>query len=254
MQQSAKVAVMPRYRRLTADEVMTKAADDLVTIADRESEAILAEGLSRLVPEASVVGEEAVHRDPRLTDRLGDGLCWIIDPLDGTNNFVAGRPPFGILVALAQAGETIAGWIYDPVSGRCCHAERGRGAFVDGERVWSLGSRQTKPVVAISMALVDPKHTTRIKALLEPNCSIVDIPRCAAEQYPRIALGQNDIALVNRTLPWDHAAGVLFLNEAGAKAAHHDGTCYRPDSAKTGLLIASTPPLWDWMTQLMQEA
>lgn len=244
---------MPRYRGLTADDVMTKSVGDLVTIADRESEAMLTDGLSGLLPGASVVGEEAVHRDSGLIDKLGDALCWIVDPLDGTNNFAAGKPPFGIIVALAQSGETLAGWIYDPVNGRFSHAERGRGAFIDGDQVWSRGSGQAKPVVAISMALVDPKHIVRIRALLEPTCSIVDIPRCAAEQYPRIALGQNDIALAHRTLPWDHAAGVLFLNEAGGKAAHYDGTSYRPDSIKTGLLVASTPALWNWMTRLMEK-
>lgn len=242
---------MPHYRRLSTEDMRIKSVGDLVTIADRESEAMLTEGLSGLLPDASVVGEEAAHRDSGIMDKLGDELCWIVDPLDGTNNFAASQPPFGIIVALAQAGETLAGWIYDPVSGRCCHAERGRGAFVDGERVCSLGSGQAKPVVAISMALVDPKHTARIRALLEPTCSMVAIPRCAAEQYPRVVLGQNDIALVNRTLPWDHAAGVLFLNEAGGKAAHYDGTSYRPDRVKAGLLVSSTPALWDWMTGLL---
>lgn len=252
MRQSAELAILPRYRALEAHEVTYKAAGDVVTVADRESEAILAEGLARLLPEATIIGEEAAHLNPALLGRLGDALCWIVDPLDGTNNFAAGRAPFGILVALAQAGETIAGWIYDPVTGRCCHAEQGRGAFVDGKRVHSVGSGKAKPIMAISMALVDPKHTARMRALLEPSCSLVEIPRCAAEQYPRIALGQNDIALVNRTLPWDHAAGVLFVNEAGGKAAHYDGSMYRSDSDKTGLLVASTPALWDWTTELLK--
>ena len=253
MRQAADRAILPRYRALQAHEITAKSADDVVTIADRESEAILAEGLARLLPDATIVGEEAAHADPALTARLGDALCWIIDPLDGTNNFVRSQPPFGILVALAEAGETIAGWIYDPLTGRCCHAERGGGAFVGGKRIHSTGSGQAKPVVALSLALADPEHAPRMRTLLEPRCSIVDIPRCAAEQYPRIALGQNDIAFVNRTLAWDHAAGVLFVNEAGGKAARYDGAPYRVDDDKVGLLVAATPSLWDWMSGLLQE-
>lgn len=253
MRDAAARAILPRYQTLRAHEVTDKSSGDAVTIADEQSEAILAEGLARLLPDAAIVGEEAAHANPGLTLRLGDALCWIIDPLDGTNNFARGQPPFGILVALAEAGETIAGWIYDPLSGRCCHAERDRGAFVNGERIQSVGSGQAKPVAAVSLALADPRYAPRIRELLEPRCSIVDIPRCAAEQYPRLALGENDIAFVNRTLAWDHAAGVLFLNEAGGKAARYDGTLYRVDDDRIGLLAAATPSLWDWMSELLKD-
>ena len=161
MRRAADVAINPRYRRLEVHDVSEKSTDDVVTIADRESEAILAEGLAALLPEAAVVGEEAAHADPTLIRNLGDALCWIIDPLDGTNNFAAGRPPFGVIVALAEAGETIAGWIYDPLTGRCCRAARGEGAFVDEERVRSLGSRQAKPVVATALSTVEGARLSR---------------------------------------------------------------------------------------------
>jgi fructose-1,6-bisphosphatase/inositol monophosphatase family enzyme len=114
-------------------QIDAKAIDDVVTVADREAELFLGEGLTKILPEAALVGEEAAHADPALLDRLGDALCWIVDPLDGTNNFAAGKPPFGVMVALAEAGETVAGWIYDPLSGRLCHAHRGEGAWL-GER------------------------------------------------------------------------------------------------------------------------
>ena len=251
MRQSADRAILPRYQSLQAHEIIEKSASDIVTIADRESETLLAEGLARLLPEATIVGEEAAHSDPAISGGLGDALCWIIDPLDGTNNFAAGKPPFGILVALAERGETIAGWIYDPLKGRCCHAQRGGGAFVDGERIHSIGSGHAKPVVALDLERADPKRVTAMQKRLEERFSIVGTPRCAAEQYARVALGQNDIAFFNRTFAWDHAAGVLFLNEAGGKAARYDGSPYRVNDDKVGLLAASTPPIWDQMIELM---
>jgi fructose-1,6-bisphosphatase/inositol monophosphatase family enzyme len=73
----------------------------------------------------------------------------------------------------------------------------------------------------------------------------VAIPRCAAEQYPRIILGVNDLTLFERTLPWDHAAGVLCLTEAGGVATRFDGSPYRVDDLRSGLIAASTPALWD---------
>lgn len=246
MRKAAERAILPRYRALAKEHVTDKAADDVVTVADHESEAILFEELARLLPNAAIVGEEAAFAHAALFDRLGDALCWIVDPLDGTNNFAAGNPPFGILVGLAEAGETIAGWLYDPLSGRFCSAERGKGAWIDGERVTARASGETPPVAAISLIFMDPAQREAVKAHIAPHYRLVDIPRCAAEQYPRLVLGQNDISIFERTLPWDHAAGVLFLNEAGGKAARPDGSAYRVDDhARPGLIGAATPALWE---------
>lgn len=242
---AAERAILPRFRKLADHEIISKAADDLVTVADRESEAILAESLARLLPEAAIVGEEGVFADPAALDRVGDALCWIIDPLDGTHNFAEGKAPFGVLIALAQAGEAIAGWLYDPLSGRLCHAVRGKGAWMDGERITARRSEAPLPIAAISLLYMDPAKREAVKSGIAPHYALVDIPRCAAEQYPRLALGQNDVSIFERTLPWDHAAGVLFLNEAGGKAARLDGSPYRVDDARLGLIGASSPALWD---------
>ncbi len=252
MREASERAIMPHYQSLSASEIDAKAADDVVTIADHEAEAILSAGLARLLPDATIVGEEACHADPALMDRLGDDLCWIIDPLDGTNNFAVGKPPFGVLVALAEKGEAVAGWIYDCLSGRFCHAHRGKGAFVDGERIYARTSGQMPPVAAISLVFADPVRREALKAQIAPHYTCVDIPRCAAEQYSRLAIGQNDVSIFERTLAWDHAAGVLFLNEAGGKAARLDGRAYRVNEhLQPGLLGAASPALWDELAARM---
>jgi fructose-1,6-bisphosphatase/inositol monophosphatase family enzyme len=249
---AATRAILPRYQTLTLDQITDKAADDVVTVADHASEAILAEGLARLLPEAAIVGEEAAHADPALLGKLGDALCWIVDPLDGTNNFAKGKPPFGVLVALSEAGETVAGWIYDPLSGRFCHAARGKGAFVGDERVTAQTSGCDPAIAAISLIFADPARRAALSSHIAPHYTLVDIPRCAAEQWPRLVLGQNDISIFERTHAWDHAAGVLLLNEAGGKAARPDGSPYRVDEAeRTGLLGAASPALWDELAERM---
>jgi fructose-1,6-bisphosphatase/inositol monophosphatase family enzyme len=253
MRDAASRAIMPRYQTLARDEIEDKAADDVVTIADTESEAILAEGLARLLPEATIVGEEAAFADPAVLDRLGDALCWIIDPLDGTNNFAAGKPPFGVIVALAEAGETIAGWIWDPLKQRLAHAHRGGGAFIGTERIASRGTGRLPPVAAISLVFADQSRRETLKTQIAPHYSLVDIPRCAAEQYPRLVLGENDVSIFERTLSWDHAAGVLFVNEAGGKAARPDGSAYRVDEDRTGLIGAASLALWDELAARMQD-
>ena len=245
MRRASEEAILPHYRNLSESEVREKAADDVVTVADHASEALLAEGLAKLNPGIAIVGEEAAEADPGVMDAL-TGPCWIVDPLDGTNNFAFGKPPFGILVALAEHGEAKSGWIYDCLSGRFCAAHLGEGAYVDGERITALPTGEDPPVAAISLLFMDRMQRERMKTHIAPHYRMVDIPRCAAEQYPRLALGENDVSIFERTLPWDHAAGALWLNEAGGRVARPSGLPYRVDEwREPGLIGASSPRLWD---------
>jgi fructose-1,6-bisphosphatase/inositol monophosphatase family enzyme len=243
----AEGAIRPFYQKLAAHEVEAKAADDVVTVADKLAEDLLTEGLARIA-DLPVVGEEAAHADPAVLERLA-GDCWIVDPLDGTRNFARGRPPFGILIAQASGGETQAGWIYDVLSGRLCHARRGQGAYVDGERITARGTGEDRPVAAISLIFMDPARREAVSAAMA-SYRQVDVPYCAAEQYPRLALGTNDVSIFERTLAWDHAAGALWLNEAGGRCARPDGSPYRVDQGpRRGLLGAASPALWDDMAK-----
>ena len=245
MRQVARDVVMPRFRNLAADEIAEKAADDFVTIADKESELRLSEGLSAILPEAGIIGEEACAADPAILDRAGEGLNWIIDPIDGTGNFAAGNPPFGIMVALADAGTTLAGWILDPLTGRLCYALLGGGSHIDGQAVRAKESGGDLPVAALAVYFMTAEERADIQRRAEGAFAVVDIPRCAAEQYPRLVLGQNDVSVFARTLPWDHAAGTLFVNEAGGCCQRLDGTPYVVGDLRRGLLGASSPRLWD---------
>lgn len=241
---TAKV-ILPRYQTLAAHEITNKIADDVVTVADHESEAMLAEGLARIA-DIPVVGEEAAFDDESVFERLS-GDCWIVDPLDGTRNFAKGQPPFGILVAEASGGEAHSGWIYDCLSGRFCSAHRGQGASIDGERIAARPTSEDPPVAAISLFFTEGSRREAVKAAIA-DYRQVDVPWCAAEQYPRLALGVNDLSFFERTLPWDHAAGALWLNEAGGNCARLDGTPYRVDGwRRKGLLGAASPRLWDEM-------
>ena len=242
-------AILPHYQALTEHHVEQKAVDDVVTVADHTAEAMLEEGLAKIVPGLPVVGEEAAHADARVLQRLA-GDCWIVDPLDGTNNFAAGKPPFGILLAMASGGEAHTGWIYDPLSDRLCIAHRGKGAFIDGQKVTARPSGQQPPIAAISLIFLAQSRREAIRRHIAPHYALVDIPRCAAEQYPRLVLGVNDVSIFERTLAWDHASGVLFLNEAGGKAARPDGSPYRVNEIeRTGLIGAASPQLWDELAE-----
>lgn len=245
MREVGETIIMPRFRALAAHEIREKTPGDLVTIVDAESEALLGERLAALLPGSAVIGEEAVAADPALLDGLGNGVVWLIDPLDGTMNFAEGKHPFAIMVALLNDGEAQAGWILDPGTGRMCHAALGGGAFVDGERHFTRPSGQPLPVAAIAPYFLPPDRQIEIEARASGRLKIVAIPRCAGEQYPRLVRGENDVTLFERSYPWDHAAGSLFLTEAGGRIARRDGTPYRIADKEHGLLAAASPALWD---------
>lgn len=251
MRQVAKDVVLPSFQSLRAQDIVEKAPGDLVTVVDHESEARLGEGLMKLMPEARIVGEEAAAHDPALLDTLGDGTVWLIDPLDGTANFAAGKSPFALMIALIADGETLAGWIYDPIASRLCYGGLGRGAYVNGDRISSQAGIKSPPSAAIGLYFMDDEQRADIAERAEGKLEIVTIPRCAGEQYPRLALGQNDISLFAKALPYDHAAGALFLEEAGGKTAWADGTPYRVTDRSPNLLSAATPGLWDRAAEIL---
>ncbi len=251
MRHVATTIVMPRFRNLAADEVEEKAADDMVTVADRLSEAALTEGLAALDPGIRVVGEEAVAADPSLVDGIARGRVWIIDPIDGTNNYASGIATFGIMIALVDDGVTQAGWILDPVSGRLCHAVRGEGAFIDDARVLSRPVDTPCPSAVLATYFMTDAEKAEIARRADGRLTVAPMPRCAAEQYPRLVLGTNLIALFQKTLPWDHAAGSLLLREAGGVVRRPDGTDYRVGDQRRGMIAAASPALWDYAAEVL---
>ena len=244
MRDVAERTIMPRHRALKATEIIEKADDDLVTIADREAEVALAEGLAKLHPEAAIVGEEAVHADPSVMDRL-TGTCWIIDPIDGTANFASGSGHFGIMIALAEGGAAQAGWIYDPQRDRLCAAHLGQGATIDGEQVLARTSGANPPRLAAMTKFMATDQRARFETEILPHYTPVQAPGAACEQYPLTVLGEHDLAIYERTLPWDHAAGNLFLNEAGGTCLRLDGSSYRVDDGRRGMIGAANRALYD---------
>lgn len=247
----AAEVVMPRFGTLSAEHIVEKRPGEIVTQIDREAEYRLDHGLTALGLGARIIGEEAADADPRLLDGLSEGLAWLIDPLDGTANYAAGHGPFGMMVALVEDGEPVAGWLLDPVSGRLCHAERGQGATCNGAWVRARATGAIPPLASLATQFMTGEHRTQVEANAAHAFELVPIPRCAAEHYPRLALAENDVALFQRILPWDHAAGVLFLTEAGGQVSHWDRQPYRVGSPGKGVIAAASPQLWEAAVALL---
>ncbi|WP_030809637.1 inositol monophosphatase family protein [Streptomyces sp. NRRL F-2799] len=218
IRKAAATEILPRFRRLAEHEVDQKSGPhDLVTDADRLAERLLTEELSALLPGSVVVGEEAVHANPATYDAIrGDAPVWIIDPVDGTRQFVHGNDGFCTLVALAHRGTVLASWTYAPVRDQFATAVRGKGAFLDGERLFA---GPPEPGRDLKVAVSHPDYTTEdqkraLRALWTDGVA----PRScgsAGLEYLAIARGETDAVAFSWEAAWDHAAGLLLVEEAG---------------------------------------
>jgi fructose-1,6-bisphosphatase/inositol monophosphatase family enzyme len=240
MREVAATVVLPRWRHLESGEIHQKSPGDLVTIADQESEAALTAGLRKLLPGSIVVGEEAVAADSSVLGRVGeDGDVWIVDPVDGTNNFAAGKYPFAVMVALLRDREPVAGWILDVVEDKLTVAEAGGGAFRDGVR---LSTRTDSPAPSELTGMVSGNQAP---GGLRAFGSLTEGRHCAGWEYPALVLDEQQFAVFWRTMPWDHVAGSLIVREAGGTVRRlSDGEHYRPGDFTGGLMAAANEDIW----------
>ncbi|MFC9224905.1 inositol monophosphatase family protein [Streptomyces hygroscopicus] len=222
--------VMPRYRQLAAHEIVEKKGPhDLVTTADRQAEEHLTASLTKLLPGSVVVGEEGVHADPSMLTALGgDAPVWIVDPVDGTRQFVHGDPGFATLVTLAHHGELLASWTYAPVLGHMAIARRGQGAWLGGERIHS-GSPEPGADLHVAISHFDFTTDAEKRALAGLRAPGVAARPCgsAGLEYLNVARGLLDATAFTWENVWDHAAGLLLVGEAGGAHATLGGEPFR---------------------------
>jgi len=244
MADAAAAEIMPRWRSLKASEIRTKSADwDLVTDADVNAERMLTAALRALI-DIPVVGEEATAANESLLDIVGaPGACWVVDPVDGTRNFVDGKETFACMIALVDDGRTQAAWITYPTTGGEIHAALGIGAFLDGERIVTPPPAEPDALRgAIGARFVQGGRD----AVLERASALgpaSPIRFCAGWDYLDVITGITDYVSFSRTLPWDHAPGSLIAREAGLDSRRHDGSEYLPGDGGRGILTAH-PSVW----------
>lgn len=254
----AATEILPRFGRLGAGEIVEKGPGDLVTVADKASEQALSAALTQLLPGSRVVGEEAVFADPGVLAALdGADPVWIIDPIDGTENYANGNARFSVLVALAREGELLASWIYVPFFDRMAHAVRGGGAFLDGEPLHVAPAPDPVTALAdVDIATSRPRFwDERAKAAvsaLSKHGVWITYGDGAGLEYVTLASGRRTCALMVWENVWDHAAGLLLHAEAGGVAITSDGKPFRlaggnalpfvvaPDAATAKAVIEAT--------------
>jgi myo-inositol-1(or 4)-monophosphatase len=224
-----------------------KGVHDLVTDADLASEQAIRGILSKHFPEHAFLGEESAVGDP-----LAQPACWVVDPLDGTTNYVHDFPCFAVSVALVEEGEIVVAVVLDPLRDECFAAVRGLGATLNGVPLQvSPCDRVDHSLLAISLP---PQLTPDAPDLMSflavaPRCRAIRRTGSAALNLAYVACGRLDGHWAHHIHPWDAAAGVLLIREAGGVVSACDGGPY--DLAAANYLTAATPQLHQSLTSLI---
>jgi len=230
--------------------VQEKGPADLVTDADFAAQQAVYEAIRQAFPQHGFRGEEAGSPGGGDSD-----YCWYVDPLDGTTNYVHGLPHYCVSVGLAHAGQVQVGTVLDPVSGKCFTAVRGDGARLDGQAL--RVSRTTdleQALVAISFAPHVSSTSPEVKVFLRvlDACQAIRRTGSSALNLCYLAAGWIDGYWSRTVHPWDIAAGVLMVEEAGGVVTAPDGGPLDLDRA--AFVAAATPQLHARLLALLQSS
>lgn len=227
--------------------VATKTSStDMVSEADRAAESLVVEGIRTQRPDDAILAEEGASHDG------SSGVRWVIDPLDGTTNFLYRLPAFAVSIGVEVDGQPAVGVVVDPVHGETFTAVAGRGASCNGRALLVDDGRDLATALVGTGFSYDPRGRRRqAEVLVDVLPAVRDIRRvgAAALDLCWVAAGRLDAFFEKGLAPWDHAAGALVAREAGARTSDlHDG----PGSGT--FLLAAAPALHDPLRHLLLEA
>jgi len=206
---------------LSSDQIVSKGKMDFVTVVDKEAEKRLVKNLSLLLPESGFIAEEGT------STKRGRQFNWIIDPLDGTTNFIHGVSPFCISIALQDKDELVSGIIYDPVQKECFYAWKNAPAYLNENEIRvSNRSQLSDALIATGFPYTDFSRIDEFMGSLREFMKTTHGVRrlgSAAIDLAYVACGRYDAFYEYHLKPWDVAAGTVIIRQAGGKVCDFHG-------------------------------
>ncbi|MCL5005490.1 MAG: inositol monophosphatase [Acidobacteria bacterium] len=228
-------------------EISYKRKSDLVTEADRRSEALIVDRLRRHFPQHAIVAEEGGGQ------ATGSEYCWYVDPLDGTTNFAHGFPVYCVSLGLACRGEVIVGVVYDPTREELFQAERGAGAYLNDQRISvSKTAHLSEGLLATGFPPFATNHDLNLQFFFKFTHFSHGIRRAgaAALDLCSVAAGRLEGFWELKLNPWDKAAGALLVMEAGGRVTDLAGGAF---DLRRDEVVASNGLVHDSMLQIFTE-
>ncbi len=238
------------FREVENLQVSVKGAGDFVSKADIEAEAIIREELMGGRPMYGWVGEESAPVDGEDPTRR-----WIVDPLDGTTNYLHGLPHWAVSIGLEHKGEIVAGVVYDPTKDEMFFAEKGQGAWLNESRLRVSGrQRMIESIFATGLPFggrADLPETLQDLARILPTCAGVRRFGSAALDLAYVAAGRYDGFWERSLHSWDLAAGLVIVREAGGlvEPLNKGG-----DILEDGAVICSNEPIFDKFSKVIRQS
>lgn len=231
-------------------QVSKKGPSDFVSTADTKAERVLYEVLSEARPDFAFLAEEGGAKGNQKAPKR-----WIVDPLDGTLNFLHGLPHFAISIAVEEEGEITSAVIYDPIKDEMFWAAKGDGAFLNHRRIRvSARSRMGEALLATGIPWATRKDHDEFSAelaALMPRVAGIRRLGVASLDLAYVAAGRFDGFWESQLLPWDIAAGILIVREAGGLVSEKDGGA---DMLKSGSILATNGHLHDVLLETFKKA
>jgi myo-inositol-1(or 4)-monophosphatase len=208
-------------KKFTIQNIESKGRHNFVTYVDKESERLLVNGLRTLIPDSGFIVEEGTSSE------TGDIYTWIVDPLDGTTNFIHGAPPYAISIALKQNSEIVLGVVYEVTGDECFYSTKGNGVFLDDKEIEvSAVERVTDSLIATGFPYNDFNRIAPFMSSLDyffNNSHGVRRLGSAATDLAYVACGRYDAFYEYNLSPWDVAAGAFLVQQAGGSVSDFQG-------------------------------
>ena len=224
----------------TLDKLVTKNRNDFVSYVDKQAEKLLVKSLSDILPNSGFITEEGTGEEN------GEDYCWIIDPLDGTSNFIHNSTPYAISIALTYIGKTVIGVIHEVTRNECFYAWEGSKSYLNGEEI------QVSKVKNVKDSLISTgrphnymEHSKKMLLSFEYfllNTHGVRQSGSAATDLAYVACGRYDGRCEFGLKPWDVAAGILIIQQAGGMVSDFDG---KNDFLKNGEVLVSNSLIFE---------
>jgi myo-inositol-1(or 4)-monophosphatase len=238
------------YGEVANLQVSRKGPADFVSAADLKAEKVLRQELSAARPDYAFLMEESGASGESQAERR-----WIVDPLDGTTNFLHGLPHFAISIALEERGELIAGVVFDPIKNELFCAERGQGAYLNDRRIRvSARSKPEEALIATGIPFLGHGDHPAFAAELEViSAQVAGVRRwgTASLDLAYVAAGRFDGYWERDLSSWDIAAGIVLVREAGGHISEIGGKSIRHDSPS---ILASNDSLHTVLNRLLRSA